>query len=800
MQNDNNNTPLFQQNQEEFDSLDLTIRLLVYKVVANWYWFLLSLVVVMGLGYYYINTRANLYETQTSVLLRQERSSPEEMLLFQDLGYHIGKTNIDNEIGLFKSPDMIERVVSSYELHTTYFMQGKFGKFTREIYNSSPLYVRVEDVEPNKIPYTTTLLFEPKKNGSLALEATHIEDRDKITTKRIVERLPAIVELPSGKFYIAEQEGNGALKEPLTVIVRNATQVARATSRQIEISTTTKQSSVLSLRYKSRNPQKGKDFSTALIAEYNRDAIADKNTIAYNTSVFVDERLKYISAELELDEKREEEFRKEHKITKMDTQADLFIKRGEGYESRRMEIETQQNLVRYIEEFIANSNNRQKLIPNLGLKEPGLVGLIQEYNTLLLQKDRVEGATSSKNPVLQQLNAQVANLHQQIALSIENEKEASAIALKDLEREYTIVNSQIRNIPTVERQYADIVRQREIKNELYIFLLQKREEVNITQSAVAPKAKIISQPHAPRKPVEPKKELLYLAFLIAAVVIPSAVLYLKELFRTRIDGTADLEKLQQTKVVGDIVRSEDAIRSKSSLVVHNNDSTMIGEMFRTLRNNLLFMANRQEGGSIVLVTSTVPKEGKTFISANLAKSLSLMDKRVLLVGADLRNPQISHSLGIAKSTLGFSSYLAGHIEDYHQLIEEMEPNFFVMQSGPIPPNPNELLSREKSIQLLQELRNQFHYIILDSAPVGVVSDSYLLGEVADATLYVMRDRYSYKDTIPFLNTLLADKRLHNVGVVLNYATPQTSIGRYKYSYKYKYRYKYGYGYNYKTNE
>lgn len=799
MQNSNNNTPVFQQNQDDFDSIDLTIRLVVFKVLANWYWFLLSLVVVMSLGYYYINTRHTLYESHTAVLLRQERSSPEEMLLFQDLGYHIGKTNVDNEIELFKSPEMIERVVSNYELYTTYFTQGKFGKFTREIYLESPLYVRVEDIEPNKIPFTTALLFEPKSGGTIALEASYRQGRKKISATARIASLPTIVEFPWAKFYIAQQEGKEPLNEPLVVLVSNAGRVSRTISRQLSFNTASKQSTVLDIRYRSRNMQKGKDFSEALIAEYNRDAIADKNTIAYNTSVFIDERLKHISEELEVAEKGVESFRKEHDITKIDTQADIFIRRGEGYENRRMEIETQQNLVRYIEEFIHNSNNRSKLIPNLGLKEPGLVGLIQEYNALLLKRDRVESATSQQNPILQQMGAQVDALHQQIVLAIENEKGAASIALQDLEREYTITHSKIRNIPTVEREFTDIIRQQEIKNELYIYLLQKREEVNITQSAVAPKAKIISQPYTPAKPVEPKKELLYLVFLILAVIIPAAVLYLKEVFRTRIDGTADLEKLQNTKVVGDIVKSDEAIRTKTSLVIHNNDSTMIGEMFRTLRNNLLFMTNRPDG-KIVLVTSTVPKEGKTFVSANLAKSLSLMDKRTLLLGADLRNPQISHSLGISKSANGFSSYLAGHITNHNQLIDELEPNLFVMQSGPIPPNPNELLSRDVATQLLEQLRTEYDFIILDSAPVGVVSDSYLLGEVADATLYVMRDGYSFKDTIPFLNTVLADKRLHNVGVVLNYATPQTSIGRYKYSYKYKYRYKYSYGYSYKSEE
>ncbi len=777
----------------EVDGGEIDLRQLVYIFISKWYLFTISAVILLAIGYLYLKTQAPIYESKASVLIKMEQNAPEELFLLQDMGFSMGKNNIENEIGVFKSPDLVTRIVTSLELYTTYRYSNRFSFHSPELYKHSPIYVRMEDTEPEKIPGTIHFVFSPKRNG-FSIDATFYQNGDERTKEVTLDKLPGFIELPIGKFYAAKQEGVAYNGGSLEVTISNPTSVARGYIGSLNVTTFAKQSSLLELTLRTENRQKGEDFVQALITEYNADAVKDKNTVAFNTSVFIEERLKDIAKELGEVEGQVEEFRKEYQVADIQTQVGSYIRKNETYDARRMEIETQLNLVKYIDDFIKNPANKNKLVPNLGLKDPSLVSLIGEYNTLLINRERIEGSTSQENPALKQVNSQVNNMHQNIVTSLTNEIRASQIALNDLDRENTITSSRMRNIPTVERGYRDILRQQEVKSNLFVYLLQKREETNLTQAAVAPKAKLIAKPHSGGSPVAPRRMLILTFFLMIGLAIPAIILIIIDYFQTKIDGMKDLENLSNSSVVGDIIKAE-GLPEGSSLIVKPNDDSVINEMFRTMRNNILFMTSERDL-NIILVTSTVPKEGKTFISINLARSLSLMDKRVLLIGADLRNPQLSRALGIPKREIGFSSYLAGHIQDYNELVEKVEPNFFVIQSGPIPPNPNELISKAKTGDFFNSIRKEFDYIVVDSAPVGVVSDTFLLGKYTHATLYVVREGFSEKDTVQFINNLVVDKRLKNIGVVLNHASFQKSHGRYKYGYKYSYRYRYGYAQGY----
>lgn len=778
------------------DSSEIDIRQLVYIFLSKWYLFAISLFVLLAIGYFYLRTQPPIYETKASILIKTDQNAPEEMFLLQDLGMNFaGKNNIDNEIGIFKSPDLVARIITSLELYTTYRRETRFGLFAPELYKNSPLYVRMENIEPENIPGTIEFIFNQSKTG-FKVNATYFLEGIKKTKQLTIDTLPGFIELEIGKFYIDKQNGEFG-SDPLVVTISNAMSVARGYIKNLNVSTSSKTSSLLDITLKTQSREKGQDFIAALISEYNRDAVKDKNTVAYNTSVFIDERIKEIARELGEVEGQVESFRREYKVADIETQVGSYIRQGETYESRRMEIETQLNLVRFIESYIKNPTNTNKLVPNLGIKDPSLVGLINEYNTLLINRERIEASSSADNPSLKQINQQVRNMNQNIITSILNEIRASEIALTDLERENTITSTKIGNVPTLERQFTDIIRQQEVKSNLFVYLLQKREETNLTQAAVAPKAKIIAKPNSGGSPVAPRKAMVMMLFFLIGFAIPAIALFIIDFFQTKITGMKELEKLTNSSVVGDIAKATE-INGRHSLVVKPNDDSVIAEMFRTMRNNILFMTSERDH-NIILVTSTIPKEGKTFISVNLARSLSLMDKKVLLVGADLRNPQISHSLGIPKRETGFSSYLAGHIQDYNELIEKIEDTLYTIQSGPVPPNPNELLSKAIVGQFFNQIRTEFDYIVVDSAPVGVVSDTFLLARHTHATLYVVRENYTQKDSIPFINNLAQDKRLKNVGVVLNEAT-SNAHGRYKYGYKYSYRYRYGYAQGYSNGE
>lgn len=776
-----------QQHTEE--SIDL--RAIVHSVIDNWYWYVISIVLCIAAGLVYLKMADPIYEVSSSVILKQEKSAPEEMLLLQDFGFEGGTNNIDNEIGVFKSSDLITKVVTAQEFYISYRGERRFNLFySPELYKESPVYVRWEDIEPESIPYTVHLELSKKREG-IEVVAKFTTGGDEHSEKSLLTSLPGYIEIAPGKFYITAQDSTNQEWSYIVASISNPVAVAKNISNNLSVSTSTKTSSQLEITLKTANRRKGVDFLKALIEEYNRDAVKDKNQIAYNTAVFIEERLKEISSELSVVESEVEAFQRQNEIADIPTQVAGYIQKDEGYTVKRNEIETQLNLISYIEQFISKPENKNKLIPNLGVKDPGLSAVIHNYNELLIEKSRVESASSEANPALKQMNARVDNMLQSIRASLANEKSASQIALRDMERENAVNNLQMRRLPTVSRQYNDILRQQEVKSSLFVYLLQKREETNLTQAAVAPKAKIIAKPIAGTSPVAPRKMIILLAALMIGIIIPAGILLLREMFKTKIENINDLNDLRDISIIGDIAAVKDFGADESRVVVKANDHSPVNEMFRTLRSNLLFMISEKDQ-SAILVTSTISKEGKTFVASNLAKVLSLMEKKVLLVGADFRNPQISNTMTIKKSTTGLTSYLAGITNDYHEIIEKVDEHLFVMQTGPIPPNPNELLAKPRTGDLIQRLKKEFDYVVIDSAPVGLVSDTFTIAKYADATIFVMREKFTEKDSIHFLNNLYAEKRIHNVAVVLNQTETLTRMGRYGYGYKYSYRYKYGY--------
>jgi len=532
------------QSEQEIDLLEIVSYLLRY-----WHWFVISSLLFLSLGYIYTRYLTPLYDVSASVIIKQEKSAPEEMLLLEDFGLNSGTNNIDNEIGTMKSVDFITKIVSSLELFTTYRRERKLGIFySADLYKSSPYYVRWEGIEPEEIPEPTTIYIEKQLKNTF-VKAVYSFGGKRIEENFTLPYLPGYVNLKSGKIYIQDTALESADKikenEVIVVSIINPYSIAKGIQQNLTIATSTKQSSQLNLNLRSENPQKGRDFMEALISEYNKDAIKDKNIISFNTAVFIDERLKEIASELGEVENRVENFRRENKIADIPTQVESYLKQTDEFNTQRIEIETQLNLLGYIKEFISKQENRYKLIPNLGIKDQGLNSIIKGYNEMLIEKSRIENSSSENNPVLIQMNSQTAHLLQSIQASLVNEINASSIALRDLERENTTNSNIINKLPTVDREYTDILRQQEVKSKLFIFLLQKREETNLTQAAVAPKAKVIEQPRGTSNPVEPRKSVVMLAFLVVGIILPAGLLFLRNLLFTKIEGMHDLDKLKK---------------------------------------------------------------------------------------------------------------------------------------------------------------------------------------------------------------------------------------------------------------
>jgi|GEM_PF-888274 len=772
----------------EEESFDL--RKIVYTVLAKWPFYIISIIFFMALGTLYYLHQKPAYIAGASVLIDQAKATTGgDMWLLQGTGFpSMLRNNMDNEIGVFTSPDLIAKVLIDHKLYISSWWSDSFIRHTTILHTTErPFDLEYNDTIPSEI--TPGLLTITKSGGGYAMTVKTRRDEPVYSYK--FGSGPFTFRIGKSLFTILRNDTIPFDGKTLKISVQNPLSVAATiNSKDLNVVTSTETSTLLNLTLRTFDPVRGRAFLGWLIEAYNLDASEDKNATAVNTARFIDERLRDISAELGSLETQVEDYRKENKLTDIQVQSAAYLQRNEGYNLKQVELETQLNLLQYIRKFLAE--NDRALIPTMGTYDDGLQAMVLDYNTQLLQLKGLEDGASSANPVVAQLKSRLDALHANIISSVDNSIEATGIQLNDLKKQRVATDAQIGRIPTIDKEYTDILRQSEVKATLFSFLLQKREEANLTQAGISPKAKVIASPSVGDKPVAPRRGMIFALFLVLGLAVPSLVIWLVSYFRTKIESASDLEALRGVSIIGDVMKASESEIADNKMVVKPNDDAVINEMFRTMRNNLLFMLGEHEN-CVVLITSTVPKEGKTFVSINLARTLSLMDKKVVVIGADLRNPQIANSLNIPKREKGLSTWLAGMDDDVDGMIEQIARGFSIIQAGPIPPNPNELLSGKRFLDLLKELRQRFDYVVIDSAPTGSVSDTFTIAKHADATVYVVREHFSKKDTVNFINDLVADRRLHNVGLALNMtAMKSKTYGYGGTKYKYSYRYRYGY--------
>ena len=758
---------------------EIDIKEFLFKLLMHWRWFLLSIILCIAYGALKIYRSTPLYSTQELVMIKDSRSSGNNEFLLELSG--MGRTNMENEIAMLSSPDICAKVVTALELYTTYRIQGQFGMREREMYGDDcPLYVRLENVAPDSI-------------YSVYLEITPLKDRFEISVGGRVysvrtSDMPIQLETTSGLFYIDFKNGFPMPERMITVSVNNPKAISWMYAGSLTINESGDNSTLLNISIVGQHPVKCKDFIMKLIDIYNDETTNDKNTVSRNTSIFIDARIKEISKELGEVEETVEDFQKTHQITDLSSAANAYFQRSNANEQELSKLETQLNLIKFVENFILNSDNSNKLIPNISLSDVGISNLIARYNEEVLSRERLVKATSDANPALIQLNENIAAMKQGIVTAISNVKRTTQISKENLEQENVINSARVRTVPQLDRQLSEIFRQQKVKEDLYIYLLKIREETSLQQAAISPKAKIITEPVASFAPIAPNAQTIMMYSLIAGLLIPLLLVVIRDFFRVKIGSLEDLTKMLEAPYIGEISKNSD---SNSVVVVKKNANTSIVELFRALRNNINFII-ASSNKKVILVTSTLSGEGKTFVSINLAMSFALMDKKVLLAGLDIRNPKLSQNLGLKKN-LGATSYLSGSENDFHKLIHQstFSENLDIMQAGSIPPNPNELLVSERLDMMIEALRNEYDIIIIDTAPVGLVSDTFLLNRIADMFIYVTRENVTPKPTVEYINSIYNEQKLNNMYVILN----ATVLDKKKYGYsRYKYGYKYYYGY------
>ena len=619
------------------------------------------------------------------------------------------------------------------------------------------------------------------------------------------DKLPAVFPTDEGTIaFFANNDTLSAVcpenitkERHITAFINRPFSVLKEYVSSLSIAPTSKTTSVVVISLENTNTRRGRDYINKLLEMYNINANNDKNEVAQKTAEFIDERIGIISKELGSTEQDLENFKRSAGITDLSSEAQIALTGNAEYEKKRVENQTQINLVMDLQRYM-KGNEYEVLPSNIGLQDAASAGAIDRYNQMLVERKRLLRTSTENNPTIINLDTSIRAMRTNVQATLDATLKGLQITKEDLAREASRYSRRINDAPTQERQFVSIARQQEIKSGLYLMLLQKREENAITLAATANNAKIIDEALADDNPISPKKMLVYLAALVLGVGLPVGVIYLIGLTKFKIEGRADVEKLTSLPVVGDIPLADE---KTGSIAVFENQNNLMSETFRNVRTNLQFML--ENGKNVILVTSTISGEGKSFISANLAISLSLLGKKVVIVGLDIRKPGLNKVFNIPKKEHGITQYLTNTTANLMDFVQpsDINKNLFILPGGTVPPNPTELLARGGLEKAIETLKANFDYVILDTAPVGMVTDTLLIGRVADLSVYVCRADYTHKAEFTLINELAENNKLPNLCIAINGLDLNSrkygyyyGYGKYGKYYGYGKRYGYGYGY------
>ena len=791
----------------EADDKEIDIKELLFKYLIHWPWFVGTVVACLIAAYVYLYVATPVYNISATVLIKDDKKggSSNNVGGLDELGLNgliTSSQSIDNEIEVLRSKTLVKEVVSYLNLYVTYQDEDLIP--SKELYKTSPVQVNMTPQEAEKLKKDIVVEMVVQPQGSLDVNVK-MDDRE---IQKHFEKLPAILPTDRGtiSFFQATDsipvEGASSVQgaRHITATISCPMNVARGYCGNLVIVPTSQTTSVVTVSLKNSSLRRGQDFINQLLEMYNRNTNNDKNEIAQKTAEFIDERIGIISKELGSTEADLETFKRDAGITDLSSDAQIALSGNAEYEKKQVENRTQISLVEDLKRYLSHSEY-EVLPSNVGLKDAALATQIDRYNEMLIERKRLLRTSTESNPAIVNLDTSIRATKANVQATIEGTLQGLFITKADLDREAKRYMRRISDAPGQERRYVSIARQQEIKAGLYLMLLQKREENAIMLAATANNAKIIDEAIADDIPVFPKRGIIYLVALVLGFVIPVAVIFLIDLTKFRVEGHADVEKLTSVPIVGDIPLTNEKNAKDGSIAVFENQNNLMSETFRNIRTNIQFML--QNDRKVILVTSTVSGEGKSFTSANLAISLSLLGKKVVSVGLDIRKPGLNKVFSLSSKEKGITQYLSNPEMDLMSLVQpsDVNKNLFILPGGTVPPNPTELLARDGLDKAIDMLKNNFDYVILDTAPVGMVTDTLLIGRVADLSVYVCRADYTHKAEYTLINELSHEQKLPNLCTIINGVDlKKRKYGYYygygKYSKHYGYGKRYGYGYGY----
>ena len=775
---------------QNFQEQEINIREEIQKYLKYWPWFFISVFIAVIIAFIYLKLSKPVYLTNATIIIKDEDTkSPATSGLssFTDLGILEGlkTSSIENEIGLLKSKRMMTKTVASLDLNIQYLSYDLF--VTRELYNDSPFTLDILKLNDSELAKSTR---EAENEFRISwLENNVILINNESGEKRTAN-FGAPLNIGFAEVVIRKNENYKSPVDSETLEygfrIMPVESVVAYYQKGLIAELVDDNSTLIQLGLEGVVPAKSQDVLDQLIVEYNKEAIIDKNLVASNTAEFINERLKIINFELDSVEIDKETFKEQRELTDIQAESELFLENASDYKKKRQEVMTQVQLASAMLNYLQEGTNSDLLPANLGLEGDGVNQQVADYNKLVLERNRILESSTLKNPVIVSLDQQIDQMRSVVKKSLQRLKANVDISLKELNNEAKVIQSRISSVPSIERQYRGIDRQQKIKEALYLFLLQKREENSLSLAVTAPKAKIVDNAYTSRAPIAPRSRVILLGGVVIGLLIPFAIVYGKNILNNKVKNRDDLErKAKQIPIVGEIPR----IDKKQSHLITEADRSVLAESFRIAITNmqyLLINKTDKQKGIKMLVTSTVKGEGKTFTSINLALTLANMGKKVIVVGADLRNPQLQRYDVGSRKQLGVSDYLIDENLNLDTLVEQTKynKNLDFLTSGSIPPNPSELLRHRRLGEMLRILEERYDYIILDTAPCMLVADTFLISQYADLTLYVVRASYTEKALLQFPIDSKKAGKLHDVSFVLN----DVDLANFGYGNKYGYSY------------
>ena len=783
---------LVQKEESTFD-----IKTIFTLIVLNWQWFLLSLFICVCGALIYLRYKSPVYQVSAKMLIKEEtnnRRGNQMLANMQDFGFISNSAGIENEVEILKSRILALDAVKDLKLYVEYRGDGKVKKSL--LYKSQPISVDLDADHLAELDKTRSgFRFKITKDGDKYL----VEEMNK-EFKGTFKTMPAMMKTPYGTIMFTKNGSKEmANKQSVLVTIYSPVAVATGYARALSVEPTSKMTSIALLTIKDQNRERAFDYLKQLAVVYNRQANADKNEIAYKTEMFINDRLEKINAELGSTESELEDYKRRHNLTQLRLDATQTMAQANQYSSQLADANTQLQLLDYLREYVNMGSNKYQIIPsNVGLSDPVSASLINQFNTNVQERNRMLASASENSPQVIQITNTLDHLQQSIREALNQARRTADIQRQNIQQQYQTYQSRVENTPEQERVLTQIGRQQEVKSGLYLMLLQKREENSISLAATADKGKLIDDPTFGGK-VSPKKSIIMLSAIVIGFAFPLLFTYLLQLLRYKIEGHDDVQKLTRLPIVADVAVASDSVKTAAGIVVHENKNNQIDEIFRSMRTNIQFMMKGDQ--KVIMFTSSTSGEGKTFNAANLAVSFALLGRKVVLVGLDIRKPALGRLFNIADRQAGVTTLLVRDVVTTDDVMSQIRnsginANLDMLMAGPTPPNPTELLARKNLGDVISILREKYDYIILDTAPVGLVTDTLQIGKYADVTAFVCRADYTPKSSFTMVNQLSNEKKLPNMCVIIN----GVDMSKKKYGYYYGYgkygkygRYGYGYG-------